>query len=67
MQDEKTGSTAEAPDEPRVHDADYATNTMADRTSSVPERTLALGRRQSERAAGGGRGCHENRESSERR
>ncbi|CAK0889696.1 unnamed protein product [Prorocentrum cordatum] len=32
MQDEMTGPSAEVPGEPRVHDADYMANTMADGT-----------------------------------
>eukprot|EP00959_Pyramimonas_sp_CCMP1952_P206993 4329964-Pyramimonas_sp.AAC.1 len=61
------GPLAEVPDEPRAHGADYVTNIVADRTSQLTERTHTLGNRRAEREGEGpARGCHENRERSER-
>ncbi|CAK0792836.1 unnamed protein product [Prorocentrum cordatum] len=61
------GLEAEVPDEPSEHDADFVTNMVADRTSQLTERTHTLGNRQTEREGEGlARGCHVNREHSER-
>eukprot|EP00959_Pyramimonas_sp_CCMP1952_P223354 4669575-Pyramimonas_sp.AAC.1 len=61
------GFEAEVPDEPRGHDADYTTNTMVARSSSVPERPHTLGNRQLDHEGeGAAREDHEHREHSER-
>ncbi|CAK0896788.1 unnamed protein product, partial [Prorocentrum cordatum] len=57
---------AEVPDEPSEHDADVLTNSVVDRTPQLPERTLTMGNRQTEREGEGlARGYHVNREHSE--